>query len=47
MLLETKVFKGKLFGSDKWKKSASDPPKKIGLEENIALPSTGKFLFAS
>ncbi|KAL4236978.1 subfamily C member 14 [Mactra antiquata] len=41
MFLETKVFKGKLFGNDKWKKSSSDAAKNIGLEENITLPSTG------
>lgn len=40
-LLETKVFKGKMFGGHKWGKPSSETPKKIGLEENIALPSTG------
>jgi len=40
-LLETKVFKGKIFGGHKWGSASKEPPKKIGLEENIALPSTG------
>jgi len=39
--LETKVFKGKIFGGHKWGSASKEPPKKIGLEENIALPSTG------
>lgn len=40
-LLETKVFKRKLFGGHGWGKGTSETPKKIGLEENITLPSTG------
>lgn len=42
MFLESKVFKGKLFGGNGWRKSHTDSPKKIGLEENITLPATGE-----
>lgn len=42
LFLENKVFKGKLFAGRGWKKSAPETPKKIGLEENIALPTTGE-----
>lgn len=44
MFLESKVFKGKLFGGDRWRKTVTDTPKKIGLEENITLPTTGILL---
>ncbi|XP_052776080.1 uncharacterized protein LOC128213973 [Mya arenaria] len=40
-LLETRLFKGKIFGGQRWRKSSSEAPKKIGLDENIPLPATG------
>lgn len=39
--IEVKVFKGKFMGSQKWKTKSHDAQKKIGLDENITLPSTG------
>ncbi|KAH3695773.1 uncharacterized protein LOC127862223 [Dreissena polymorpha] len=39
--LEKRVFKGKMFGAHGWGKGQPEPMRKVGLEENIALPSTG------
>lgn len=39
--VEVKVLKGKFLGSQKWKNKSSNASKKIGLDENIALPATG------
>ena len=36
------MFKGKFSGSHKWKNKSSEAQKKIGLDENINLPATGK-----